>query len=495
MKRGRVILVGAGPGDAGLLTRRGERALGDAQVVLADRLVGPGVLALVPPGAELILVGKSSGHHPIPQEEINALLVEKAREGKVVVRLKGGDPYLFGRGAEELEAVRAAGIPVQMVPGVTAALAVPAWAGIPVTHRAHSSSVHILTGHSGRGGSPELDCKSLARLGGTLVFMMGLTALEGILAGLLQAGLDPATPAALVQNGTLPGQRRLTATAATLSALAREAGITPPAVLVVGAVCALDTGDGDALPLFGTTALVTRPRSAGSALGDALEALGCCVVPFPCIRPAAREGIALPAQLTGWIVFTSAFGVEVFFNTLRARGQDGRSLAGCRFAAIGARTAAALEARGMLADYVPEVYDAAHLARGLAERVARGEGVLLFRAANGTPELPEILRRQGIGCTDLAAYDTLRESPAAPWAREALLGGEIDFVTFTSASTVDGFADAVGEEAARCGRFTGVCIGEATARRAGERGISCAVSGTASVDGMVERILRLKREG
>lgn len=490
---GKVTLVGAGPGDSGLMTISGMKALETAQVVLADRLVGPGILSRIPPSAEIIQVGKESGRHPVPQQEINALILEKARAGLNVVRLKGGDPYLFGRGAEELEAVAAAGIPFAVVPGISASLAVPSYAGIPVTHREHSSSVHILTGHAKAGRTPDIDYESLVRLGGTLVFMMGFEALDSILDSLLTAGLNPVTPVALIQEGTLPTQRKLVATAATLSQRARESGMAPPAVLVVGEVCTLSPQLDwfSTLPLSGKRVLVTRPQSADSRLADMLEALGCEAIRFPCIRLIPTPGGALPQGLCDyhWIVFTSAFGVDTFFSLLRSEGRDIRSLAGQKFAAIGAATAAAIERRGILVDYMPSVYDAAHLARGLADSMDPGQQVLLFRAGLGTRELPQILGERGIPYLDHAAYDTLYHNSASPQIIRLLQEGGIDYVTFTSASTVRGFVEAVGSEAASGGGFTALCIGRQTAAEAEAAGMSVLISREATMDSMVAMLL------
>lgn len=499
MMNGKVTLVSAGPGDGGLLTLKAARAIGQAEVVLYDRLVGADILALIPPQAERIPVGKESGRHPVPQHEINALLVEKALAGRRVVRLKGGDAFLFGRGGEELEEVTARGIPFEVVPGVSASLAVPAYAGIPVTHRDYSSSVHILTGHAKAGCKPDIDYESLVRLGGTLVFMMGFTAMRDILQSLIAAGLDEATPAALIQNGTTPGQRSLVATAGTLYGRAMENGMAAPAVLIVGKVCALSPKLDwfSARPLSGRTAIVTRPVSAGSRLADLLEDAGCGVLRFPCIRMEARPEAEIPANLQDydWIVFTSAFGASLFFDKLLEAGRDARSLGAARFAAIGERTAQALRERGVLADYVPDVFDAEHLAEGLVRLAPAARRMLLYRAAAGAESLPDILRRAGVRFDEIPAYDTLYESPAAEEVRARLAGGEIDWVTFTSASTVDGFVRAAGEDVVRAARFTAVCIGAQTAAKAERYGMQTATSAAATIDAMLDTMYRLADGG
>ena len=490
---GKVILIGAGPGDEGLLTRRAERVLANAEIVLVDRLVGPGIRALINPDAQVVDVGKACGNHPVPQREINRLLLRYARDGKLVVRLKGGDPYLFGRGAEELEAVIRESVPFEVVPGISASIAVPAWAGIPVTHRDHSSSVHILTGHRRQGGGPAFDYVSLAKLGGTLVFMMGFSAMEDILKGLMQAGLGADTPAALIQNGTLPGQRKLVATAETLYDRAREAGIKAPAVLVVGAVCALHEALDWASrrPLSGRTILVTRPVSSGGELREKLAQLGADAIAYPCIHLRPRAEIHLPQDFSayGWVVFTSAFGVKVFFDLLLVAGRDIRSLTGVRIAAIGSRTRGELESRGILADFVPEVYDACHLGEGLADLMETGKKALLFRASLGTRELTAALDRHGASWEEIAAYDTLYQSPVTPQVQSLLRQGTVNYVTFTSASTVEGFVRAVGLEPATSSAYKAVCIGQSTARAAEQYGLDVLCSRQATLDSMVEAIL------
>ena len=282
---GKVILVGAGPGDPGLLTRKGLEALRSADVVVYDRLVGPGILALMPEGAEQINVGKQAAHHPVPQEQINRILLDKALEGKTVVRLKGGDPFLFGRGGEELELLARHRIPFEEVPGITSAIAAPAYGGIPVTHRDCCSSLHIVTGHQRSGKELDIDFEALVRTGGTLVFLMGVSALPAICRGLLDAGMAPDTPAATVERGTTPSQRRTSATLADLPRRAEEVGVKSPAVIVVGQVCALaEQFDWfDRLPLKGKTVVVTRPKERAGTLSGRLRSLGADVWEYPCI--------------------------------------------------------------------------------------------------------------------------------------------------------------------------------------------------------------------
>lgn len=489
---GKVTLVGAGPGDPGLLTVKGLRALEAAEVVVYDRLVSPAVLARIPGGARRIDVGKEASRHPVPQERINRILVEEAQAGHNVVRLKGGDPFVFGRGGEELEELARAGLAFEEVPGVTSAIAAAAYAGIPVTHRAHASSLHIITGHAREGAALDIDFGALVRAGGTLVFLMGVTAMPAIVAGLLEAGMDRDTPAAMVERGTLPAQRRCDATLSTLPERAAEMGIHSPALIVVGGVCAL-AGElcwFERLALHGKRVLVTRPENRAGTLSDRLRALGADVTEFPCIRtvpitPCPEMEAAL-RDLTAyqWLSFTSAAGVEAFWRCLREDlGKDARALGEVKLAAIGPATGRALADRGLAADLVPEVYDAAHMGRALAG-AAQGR-VLLLRAEEASSALTDALAEAGVPFDDLAVYRTIYDNPQSAALREALEAGQFDFVTFTSASTVKGFAAAVGADA-DFSRTVGLCIGEQTAAEARKYGIPVRVAERATIDALLE---------
>lgn len=484
---GKVILVGAGPGDPGLLTVRGRQALEGAEVVVYDRLAGPAVLALIPRTARGIDVGKAAACHPVPQEQINRILVEEARAGRQVVRLKGGDPFVFGRGGEEAEALKRAGVAFEVVPGVTSAVAAPACAGIPVTHRDYSSSLHILTGHARRGGALSIDFDALVRCGGTLVFLMGLEALPRIVGGLLEAGMDPQTPAALVENGTLPSQRCCRAPLASLAERAAELDIHSPALILVGPVCALSL-DGQP-PLRGKRILVTRPRGRSGPLSERLRALGAEVAELPLIETVPiRPCPAMEAALAGlsayeWLALTSPAGVEALWTCLRDMGRDARQLGGVKLASIGPGTARALEDRGLVSDLIPAVYDAAHLGEALAERAAGR--VLLLRAEAGSPALPEALARRGVPYEDVPVYRTRCALAHSRRLRRALEAGEIDFVTLTSASTVRALLAAAGPEA-DFSKTLGLCIGPQTAAEARKYGIPVRVAAEATVDALAE---------
>lgn len=490
---GSVILVGAGPGDPGLLTQKGRQAIENAQVVVYDRLVSPAILSLIPKDAEKINVGKESSNHLVPQEEINRILLRKAQEDKRVVRLKGGDPFLFGRGGEELELLEAAGIPFQVVPGVTSALSVPAYAGIPVTHREFCSSVHIITGHARAGAELSIDFDALKRTGGTLVFLMGVTSLPKICKGLLDAGMAPDMPAAVVERGTLPRQRKLVSTLERLPLEAEKAGVKSPAIIVVGKVCSLSNRFDwfDCLSLKGKTVVVTRPEDRSGTLTQRLRELGAEAVDYPCIRTVAREENPELEEAIGnlsryrCLVFTSPAGPEIFFRRLRAAGRDARALSGLTLAAIGPKTAKALEKHGVTADLVPETYDSDHLAKAL-EAV---EGpVLLCRASRGSTALPEMLERKGIPFADVPIYDTVYTAPD-PQKVDALLGEKL-LVTFTSASTVRGFVESLPGRDLK--NVIGCCIGKQTEAEAKKYGLTTVVSQEATMESLMETIKEVR---
>lgn len=492
---GHVTLVGAGPGDPGLLTVKGRQAIAAADVIVYDRLVGPEILALMPNHAEQIDVGKRSCHHPVPQPRINEILLEKAREGKNVVRLKGGDCFLFGRGGEELELLAENGIDFDVIPGVTSALAVPAYAGIPVTHRDFTSSVHIITGHAKKNGELHIDFDALVRHGGTLVFLMSVTSTPNILDGLMQAGMSPDMPAAMVERGTLPRQRKLVATVGTLAQRMREANLSSPAILIVGAVCALsDRFDWyDTLPLHGVTVAVTRPRQRAGTLTDRLRALGADVISYPCIETQdiwpnmpVVEALASLEQYS-WLVLTSPAGVDTLARLLDAAEMDARSLAHLKLAVIGAGTAKKLQERGLRADYIPDVYDSVHLAEGLIRLVRDGERVLLLRAEIGTPELPALLSEACVSFDDVAIYRTVYRNERSEELAKLLARGEVDYVTFTSASTVHGFVGSLPADTDLT-KFTALCIGPSTQKAAQQAGMKTITAANATIDAMIETL-------
>ncbi len=490
---GKVTLVGAGPGGRELLTLAGAAAIEKADAVVFDRLVNEDILGLIPETAVRVNVGKENNHHPVPQDQINEILVRLAKEGKNVVRLKGGDCYLFGRGGEECEYLLENGVPFQVIPGVTSALAAPAFAGIPVTHRDFCSSVHIITAHARAGKPLQIDFDSLVKAGGTLVFLMGLTALEQVMAGLLAAHIAPDMPAAVIENGTRGNQRKVVATVSDLAPQVRAAALKSPALIIVGKVCTLsDKLDWfTSLPLHGKTVVVTRPRERAGTLAARLRELGANVIEAPCIQTVERENVQPLAdalrQKHDWAVFTSPAGVHATVHALAKLGRDLRALYGMKLAAIGRGTADALAGYGLTADLIPMQYDGEHLADALTAAMPQGGAALLLRAAAGGQILPEKLKAAGVYVTDVPLYDTEYRCAKADELRAMLEQGAADVVTFTSMSTVEGFGQAVG--AADYAGFTALCIGEQTAQAARKYNMNVKIAENATIDAMIACLL------
>jgi len=460
MRTGKVWLVGAGPGDPGFLTLRGREVLLDADSVVFDRLVGDGVLAMIPQSARAIRVGKEGGCHPVPQRKIEEILVQEARAGRKVVRLKGGDAFLFGRGGEEIEALLKHGVPFEVVPGISSAMAAPAAAGIPVTHRGLAAAMHVITAHTCKGCVAGLDYAALAKIGGTLVFLMGASSVPKICEALLSNGMDAATPAAAVENGTTAKQRRIDSTLGELERDCIGSQLKSPAVIIVGEVAALGPGFDwkRQLPLSGIKVVVTRPRGRAGELSKMLRDRGAEVVELPTISTHTLD-VRLPRFAgCGWVCFTSAAGVESFFDLLRRQAKDVRSLGAAKLAAIGPATAKALESHGLRVDYVPEAYDGVHLAEGLL-RMAAGSKIILLRAKDVAPELSGKLKAGGADFSEFAVYETLYEKPV-------ITPKDVDVAVFTSASTVRGFKAAFPELKVRFA----CCIGRQTADEASKAG-------------------------
>ena len=433
MEDGIVYLVGAGPGDPGLMTQRALELIAAADVVLYDRLIPPGALDGARPDAELRYVGKEPGAPAVSQEEINASLVSLGRAGRVVVRLKGGDPFVFGRGGEEAEALASAGVRFEVVPGVTAGVAAPAYAGIPVTHRSGASSVAFVTGHEDPSkDETALDWEALARFQGTLVFYMGIKNLPLIAERLVAGGRPESEPAAVVARGTLPAQQTVTGTLGDIASLAADADVRPPAITVVGPVAKLHETLGwlEARPLHGQVVAVTRARAQSSELAGRLRELGAEVVEAPAIRiePLPVDLPALDAYAL--LCFTSPNGVRLFFEALPG---DARTLAGARVAAIGPGTAAALRAHGIEADVMPERSVAESLLEALAGDELSGKRVLIARASEARDVLHDGLRKLGADVDVVALYETVAE-PSSEEQAAALT--KASYVTFTSSSTV-----------------------------------------------------------
>ena len=496
---GKVWLVGAGPSDAGLFTLRGYELLKTADVVVYDRLVGIGILGLIPPAAQKFDVGKFPNRHPVPQTEINRILVREAKCGNRVVRLKGGDPFLFGRGGEEAEALRSAGIPYEIVPGVSASIAVPEYAGIPVTHRECSSSLHIFTGHSAQRQENAIDFSAASHLKGTLVFLMGVASAEHICSALIKAGMDAGTPAAAVENGTTARQRTVAATLGTLAETMKEQSIRPPAVIVVGPAAAL----ADRLcwtacrPLDGKRIVVTRPRTKMKNFCRKIELLGGEAIPCPCIETVSSPEAILSEAVSSltaftWITFSSSAGADCFFRALKQSGKDTRALSGIRIAAVGPATAKYLSRYGIFPDLMPQKFDGIHLGETLAQKAGNRDRILVIRAENGSRSLEGRLKQSGIPYKAIPAYHTqLPLEKPLPEIRHTVENLDFDWLTFTSASSVKGFLRIFPHFST--GRCTAVCIGPSTGMEAESCGFHTIVSDVSTEDGMIQTMLSAVR--
>jgi uroporphyrinogen III methyltransferase/synthase len=480
-----VYLVGAGPGDPGLVTVRGAELLARADVVVYDRLAPAALLDLAPAAAERISVGKAPGRVEMDQDGINSVLVERGRAGATVVRLKGGDPFVFGRGGEEAEALAAAGVPFEVVPGITSAIAAAAYAGIPVTHRGVSTNFTVVTGHEDpEKGTIDVDWGALAKVGGTLVILMGAGRIADIAARLIEGGRAPDTPVAAVRNGTRPDQVTVRATLASVA----DAGIKAPSAIVVGDVAALDLAWFEQRPLFGRTVVVTRAREQASEVRARLETLGATVLELPAI---AIEPVEFPVPVLdeySWLVFTSANGVIAFFERgLDTAGLDTRALAGVRIAAIGPGTADALLARGVRPDLVPERFVAEALLEAFPPPEAETARVLLARAAQARDILPEGLRELGYEVEVLSVYRTVRPDPD-PEIVARVRRGEVDALTFTSSSTVTNLLDVLGSVPDP--QPLVASIGPITSKTAAERGLRVDVEAEEhTIDGLVTALV------
>jgi len=503
-KCGKVWLAGAGPGDAGLLTVKTGKLLKEVDVIVYDALVSTEIISQAAGDTRMIYVGKRSGNHTMGQEEINQILLTEALRGNQVLRLKGGDPFVFGRGGEELELLIESQIPFEIIPGVTSAVAVPAYAGIPVTHRDYTSSFHVITGHGKNGEPPRIDYPALVKLNATLVFLMGISVLDDICSGLLAAGMDDTTPAAILEQGTTARQRRVVATVKELGAVAVKAGIKGPAIILVGKVCRLaDVFHwAEERLLGGRQFLVTRPQQRSSELTERLREQGAQVIELPSImiRPivpnekliAALEWFGTDTK-EAWLVFTSPVGVKVFFEQLKDTKMDVRSLinrtALVKTAVIGAATAKELEGFGWNADVMPDTYCAASLGDLLAKQAAPDSQVLIVRGEEGSVELLPPLGKAGLRVEDIPLYQTVYETHDEIRTRiaAALESREVDGVIFTSASTVRGFVRTMGS--IDYNQIQAVCIGRQTAAQAGEYGMPVIISEEASIDSMMESII------
>jgi uroporphyrinogen III methyltransferase/synthase len=483
---GKVYLVGAGPGDPGLITQKGAQCLKAADVVVYDYLAAPALLSLAPPEAERLYVGKKGGGHTLSQEGINRLIVEKALAGNTVVRLKGGDPYIFGRGGEEAEELVDAGVPFEVVPGVTSAIAAPAYAGIPLTHRRFTPSVAFVTGHE----DPEkdaslIDWKALATGVGTVVFLMGVKNLPMVVEQLVKNGRPADTPIALVRWGTTPAQKAVAGTLQDIVEKAAAAKMAPPAVIVVGGVVGLRDRLNwfETRPLFGRRVVVTRSRGQAGGLSVKLAALGAECLEYPAIRVAPPDdytpldNAVRRLDTYSWVVFTSVNGVSAFFSRLDNAGLDTRALGRAQIGAIGPATAKKLMEHGIRADLVPKTYQAESVVEAFQDKDMAGKRVLLPRALQARTVLPEELGKMGALAEDVAAYQTLPVREGGEELFAELMAGKVDMVTFASSSTVENFRELLGPEqfTEAMQKTAAACIGPITADTARKLGVEPAV--------------------
>ena len=477
LMQGKVWLVGAGPGNMDLVTQKCLRCIRQADVIIYDSLATDSLLNEARMDAELIYAGKRADHHHLRQWETNALLIEKAKEGKNVVRLKGGDPFIFGRGGEEAQELRAAGIEYEIVCGVSSCYGAPAYAGIPVTHRDHASSFHVITGHEGNHKSGTvLDYATLAKEEGTLVFLMGLKNLPSIASNLIANGKNPKTPAGVIQEGTTARQRVVTGTLERIAEIAEEEQIKTPAITVVGDVVTLQKEIKwvDSKPLYGTRVLVTATEQMSRHLCEVLEEEGAEAVAFSLIETEplhteAIEKMVGEIESYSWIVLTSNNGVRIFFDALRKQGKDVRSLADLKFAVIGAATKEELEKHGIFADFVPSRYSSRELAAEWIPTLRADEKVLLARAEEASEELSDALKEAGIDYEDVALYHTAVDQRKSEELNRIL--PQVDYVTLCSASAVRAYVSML-DEVGRQSDPRIICIGPVTERAAKAAGLT-----------------------
>ena len=498
MKKAKVYLVGAGPGDADLITVKGLECLKKADVVVYDRLLDERLLDQTRPEAERIYVGKATYHHTKGQAEINQLLVDKAKEGKIVVRLKGGDPFVLGRGGEEAEALVQNDIPFEVVPGVSSAIAVPAYAGIPVTYRRLSSSFAVITGHEDpTKGKTSIAWEKLATGVDTLVFLMGIGNLSQIVRQLVENGRDVTTPVAMIKDGTGPGQKTLVGTLADIVAKAEDSNFSPPAVIVVGEVVRLREKLNwfDNRPLFGKKILVTRARTQASSLSRLLLERGAQPIEMPTIQiqsianTVELDQAILNLENYHWLVFSSVNGVEAFFERLYALKRDARWFRSINLGAIGPATAKALEERGLCPDYLPQAYTSDCFVAGLGDQDVSGCRFLLPRADIAPKGLADGLRQLGAEVHEVTAYKTAPATEAISLGKQLLLNGEVDVITFTSSSTVFNLLSLMDGKWQAVERPVVACIGPVTAAAAAKVELKVdVVAQTHTIPGLVEAI-------
>ncbi len=501
MSKGMVYLVGAGPGDPGLFTIKGKMLLEQAEVVVFDRLVGDQILSYAPREAEFIYVGKESGRHALSQDEINLLLVEKASAGKRVVRLKGGDPFLYGRGGEEAVYIREQGLDYEVVPGITSAIAVPAYAGIPVTHREATSSFAVITGHEKPGKKDSsINWDKISTGIGTLVFLMGVENLDYICSQLIKNGRNSATPVALIRWGTLPEQEVLTGTLDNIVQRVKDVDFQPPAVIVVGEVVELRNRLKwvEDKPLWGKKVVITRSREQASVLVKKIWDLGGIPLEFPTIKISKEADLTQLAEAFKhindyqWIIFTSVNAVEIFFDEMKLNNIDIRDLYRIKICAIGPATRKKLEDWGLKVEVMPDEYRAEGVLEALNGIITEEERVLMPRARGARDVLPETLRKWGLQVDEIKIYSAALVAGENADIPDNIIQGKVDYLTFTSSSTVNNFVEIMGlENISKLGKEIKIaCIGPITADKARELGFEVKiVAEEYTIDGLVQAIL------
>lgn len=497
-KMGKIYIIGAGPGDPGLMTVRGLQCLREATVVLYDYLVSDELLSHTRENARLIYVGKKGGHHTIPQNELNKLLVKEAKSGNVVARLKGGDPFIFGRGGEEAEIFSKEGIPFEVVPGVTSAVAVPAYAGIPLTHRDYTSAVAFVTGHEDpTKGKSDIDWERISVIG-TVVFLMGVKNLRHIVENLVGNGRDSETPAALIRWGTTADQETLTGTLRNIVGIAEEKNFSPPAIFVVGNVVNLREYLNwfETKPLFGKGVVITRPVEQAGEFADILRRAGARVIYFPTIKIVPPENFDdLDRAIDNiekyhWIVFTSVNGVRFFFKRLDDLNKDIRGLKGIRICAIGPATAAAVEHYGIRIDIIPDDYISEAVLKKFKEQKIRDKNFLLPRAEIASDVIPEGLSKLGANVDVAVAYRTVSSEKDRTELYELIEQNKVDVITFTSPSTAINFINIMGEDIHLTENLKIACIGPVTAATAEKLGFKVDIMPeTYTVSGLVDALI------
>ncbi len=499
MSEGKVWLVGAGPGDAGLLTQKGASLLAEADVVVYDALISLEILCQIPLSTPKIYAGKRAGQHSMPQDEINQLLVQEALSGKKVVRLKGGDPFVFGRGGEEIEVLIENKIAYEVVPGITSAIAAPAYAGIPVTHREYTSSFHVVTGHVKTGYEARVDYEALVKLNATLVFLMGVGHLKEISAKLIENGMKPDTPAAIIENGTAPIQRQLLSTVKDLPLEAEKENYKSPAIILIGGVAGLmkEFQWLDRLPLFGKQCIVTRSKDSSGEFADRLREKGAHVIQLPMIEilpkkeslelfAAALQDMSTNFFAENWIVLSSPHDVECFFELFAECDMDVRDLGKrVHWAVLGSKTAKVLKGYGIRADLMPEQAYVEELAKELQRKVGLSSKVYVFKGNLGSSKVYDTMLDCGIPCEELVIYETA-VGMDLDLAKRILAEAEMEhtYVTFTSASCVEGFTRSLGETQ-DYSRVKAVCIGKKTVEKAGAYNMQTYVAEEPSLESMI----------